>query len=224
MVTIGNGEIQYSVLVSSSVNGYEDSLIMIESMLNAWGYDVMMSMRGTLKVNPHLHNFANCLRAVEECDLFLGIIRPDCGTGRGVHDCITFDEFKRARELNKPCWFIIDSKIKHYRNLLKALELREYPVTEDIDLKDFMHSYYDRKVRSREKLPIVQDLYQAKDIHQFDPLCFEMENFVNHKGMARSEIVNNWMQYCDNISDVYRFLEKNLGNAGFIEDVINGNI
>ncbi len=219
-----NEEKPYSVMVSSSVNDYEDTLIVLEGMLNGWGYDVMMSMRGTLKVNPHLHNFDNCLKAVEECDLFLGIIRPDCGTGRQGEGCITFEEFKQARKLNKPCWFVIDSKIKHYRNLMKAMELREHPATSDDDLNDFMARYYDRKVRAREPLPKIQQLFAAKDIHKFDPLCFEMEDFVNHKGIPKSEIVNNWMQYCNDIDQIEKFLERNLGNKEFIEDILKGKI
>lgn len=214
----------YSVMVSSSVNDYEDTLITLEGMLNGWGYDVMMSMRGTLKVNPHLHNFDNCLKAVEECDLFLGIIRPDCGTGRQDEGCITFEEFKQARKLNKPCWFVIDSRIKHYRNLMKAMELREHPATNDDDLNDFMARYYDRKVRAREPLPRIQQLFATKDIHKFDPLCFEMEDFVNHKGIPKSEIVNNWMQYCNDINQIEKFLERNLGNKDFIEDILKGKI
>jgi hypothetical protein len=30
---------------------------------------------------PALSNLENCLKAVEDCDLFLGIIRTQCGTG-----------------------------------------------------------------------------------------------------------------------------------------------
>lgn len=58
---------------------------------------------GSMKVDPRLHNFDNCLKAVEECDLFFGVIRPDCGTGRDGSESITFQEFKHARECHKPC-------------------------------------------------------------------------------------------------------------------------
>lgn len=224
MIELENGNIQYTVMVSSSVNGFEDTLLTIEGILNGWGYDVMMSMLGTMKVNPHLHNFDNCMKAVEECDLFVGIIRPDCGTGKVEDGCVTFDEFKKARELKKPCWFIIDKRVKHYRDLLRALELMEHPSTTDADLNEFMPKYYDRKVRTREKLPIVQQLYKAKDIHKFDPLCFEMEDFVNHKGQPKEQITNNWMQYCSDINEIKKFLDKNLGNKEFIDDIIKGVI
>lgn len=219
-----DGEEKITVMVSSSVNGFEDQLNGIEAMLNSWGYEVWMSKSGTIKVNPHLHNFDNCLKAVEECDLFLGIIRLDCGTGREADGCVTFEEFKKARELNKPCWFIVDSRLKHYRDLMKVLELREYPLTHDEDLNDFMKGYYDRKVCNREKLPIVGKLYKSKDVHKFDPLCFEMEDFVNHKGEKKENIINNWMQYCDGLIDIQKYLSANFGNKKFIKDILKGII
>lgn len=220
----GKPDERIKVMVSSSVNGYEDQLESIEAMLKGWGYDVLMSMSGTIKVNPHLHNYENCLKAVEECNLFIGIIRPDCGSGREGNGCITFEEFKKARELNKPCWFIVDSRIKCYRDLMKSLELREHPQTGDEDLDSFIPLYYDRKIRNRERLPIVDKLYKSKDLHKFDPLCFKMEDFVNHKGEKRENITNNWMQYCEGLSEIYKFLESNLGNKDFVNDILKGVI
>lgn len=219
-----NGKLTYSVMISSSVNGYEDTLKTIEGMLNSMGYDVIMSMSGNIKVNPHLHNFDNCLNAVEECDLFLGIIRPDCGSGREGQGCITFEEFKRARELDKPCWFVIDSRIKHYKNLMKSLVLREHPNTHDEELNQYVATYYDRKVRNRERLPRVMQLYESTNLRMFDPLCFDMEDFVNHKGMPRENITNNWMQYCDGILDIQKYLEKNFGDKDFIDAIMKGEI
>ena len=54
---------------------------------------------GAIRVHPRLSNLENCLRAVEECDLFLGIIRPYMGTGNTGETNITFEEIKRAIEL-----------------------------------------------------------------------------------------------------------------------------
>ena len=65
-----NGE--YSIMVSSSVHGFETELDLIYSYLIQIGYKVIMSKAGTLEVNPRLGNFANCLNAVQHCDLFLG--------------------------------------------------------------------------------------------------------------------------------------------------------
>lgn len=210
----------YSVMISSSVNGYEDQLLRIEAEFKTLGYAVVMSMSGTMKVDPRLHNFDNCMKAVEECDLFFGIIRPDCGTGRVGQESVTFQEFKHARECHKPCWYVIDNRIKAYKNLLKNLVLREHPDTKDEELNQMITKYYDRQIRSRGKLPKVLDLFESKDLRQFDPLCFEMEDFVNHKGMAKEEIVNNWMQYCDHELDIARFIQTNFGAKNFIEVIL----
>lgn len=207
-------------MISSSVNGFEDQLLQIESVFTSLGYMVVMSMSGTMKVNPHLHNFDNCMKAVEGCDVFFGIIRPDCGTGRLDKECVTFQEFKYARELNKPCWYVIDNKIKTYKTLLKSLILREFPDTNDDDLNATITSYYDRQVRERKCLPRVLDIFESKDLRQFDPVCFKMEDFVNHKGMPKENITNNWMQYCNNLLEIARYIQTNFEDKDFIDSII----
>lgn len=207
-------------MISSSVNGFEDQLLQIESVFTSLGYMVVMSMSGTMKVNPHLHNFDNCMKAVEGCDVFFGIIRPDCGTGRLDEECVTFQEFKYARELNKPCWYVIDNKIKTYKTLLKSLILREFPDTNDDDLNATITSYYDRQVRERKCLPRVLDIFESKDLRQFDPVCFKMEDFVNHKGMPKENITNNWMQYCNNLLEIARYIQTNFEDKDFIDSII----
>lgn len=209
-----------SVMISSSVNGYEDQLLRIEAEFTNLDYAVVMSMSGTLRVDPRLNNFDNCLKAVEDCDLFFGIIRPDCGTGRVGNESITFQEFKHARKCHKPCWYVIDSQIKSYKKLLKTLVLREFPDTQDEDLNSAVSAYYDKQVRGRKQLPKVLDIFETKDFRQFDPLCFEMEDFVNQKGMPKETITNNWMQYCDHELDIANFIHTNFGNRVFIEDIL----
>jgi len=160
------------------------------------------------------------LKAVEDCDLFFGIIRPDCGTGRVGSESITFQEFKHARKCHKPCWYVIDSQIKSYKKLLKTLVLREFPDTRDEDLNFAISAYYDKQVRGRKQLPKVLDIFETKDFRQFDPLCFEMEDFVNQKGMPKETITNNWMQYCDHELDIANFIHTNFGDRVFIEDIL----
>jgi hypothetical protein len=68
-------------MVGSTVYGFENDLTTIVALLKRLGYDVLNSHVGTIKVVPTLSNLENCLKAVEECDLFLGIIRPYYGSG-----------------------------------------------------------------------------------------------------------------------------------------------
>lgn len=213
-------EKRYSVMISSSVNGFEDQLKRIEVEFKNLGYAVVLSMSGTMKVDPRLNNFDNCLKAVENCDLFFGVIRPDCGTGRMGEKSITFNEFMHARECHKPCWFVIDNKIKVYKELLKTLVLKEHPNMSDDEMNKAIAAYYDKKIRSREKLPKVLDVFGTKDLHKFDPLCFEMEDFVNHKGIPREEVVNNWMQYCNSELEIATFIHTNFSDISYIENIL----
>ena len=89
-------------MVSSAVYGFESEIEQICSILSNMGYRVLNSYIGTIKVHPGFSNLDNCLKAVEECDLFLGVIRPYCGTGNIDDKNITFEEMKKAVELNKP--------------------------------------------------------------------------------------------------------------------------
>ena len=83
-------------MVGSTVYGFEDQLSQIVAQLQLLEYDVLNSHNGSIKVNPKLSNLENCIKAVEECDLFLGIIRPFYGTGNIGDKNITFEEIKKA--------------------------------------------------------------------------------------------------------------------------------
>lgn len=90
------------IMLGSTVYGFEDQLSQIIAQLQLLNYDVLNSHNGSIKVNPHLSNLDNCLNAVKECDLFLGIIRPYYGTGNIGEKNITFEEIKLAIKLKKP--------------------------------------------------------------------------------------------------------------------------
>jgi hypothetical protein len=65
------------IMVGSTVYGFENELYQIVALLYSMGYEVLNSHVGTIKVNPNLSNLENCLNAVDECDIFLGIIRTN---------------------------------------------------------------------------------------------------------------------------------------------------
>lgn len=88
---------EVKIMVGSTVYGFEDQISQIVAQLNTLGYKVLNSHNGSIKVNPHLSNLENCLKAVETCDLFLGIIRHYYGTGNIGDKNITFEEIKKSR-------------------------------------------------------------------------------------------------------------------------------
>ena len=108
------------ILVSSAVHGYVDLLESIYALLETFGYEVMMSHKGTLPVDPSVSAMTSCIKAVEECDLFLGLILPRYGSGKeGPEELsITHREALKAIELNKPRWFLVHEHVDVARQLL----------------------------------------------------------------------------------------------------------
>ncbi len=74
------------ILVSSAVYGYEDLLESIYALLGTFGYEVIMSHKGTIPIDPDDSAMTNCLKAVDDCELFLGLILPRYGSGKETTD------------------------------------------------------------------------------------------------------------------------------------------
>lgn len=165
------------ILVASTVYHYEELLDRIYVLLTQFGYEVWMSHKGTPPVSSKLSNLENCRMAVEKCDLFLGIITPDYGTGiidEGLS--ITHHEFKRAIELKKPRWILAHDHVFFTHTFLKELgykgkegrkilnrpetekpilDLRTLQIFEDATIADL--DYLDRKGNWVQKYNTVAD-------------------------------------------------------------------
>ena len=91
------------VFVSSTVYDFEPQLDVVYGLLDGFGYDVMMSHKGTVPLDSKLSNVENCLKGVEDCDVFLGFIRPLVGSGILDHaqPSITEQEFEVAYRTKK---------------------------------------------------------------------------------------------------------------------------
>jgi hypothetical protein len=109
------------VMISSSVYGAQSLLRQIYATLLGFGYDVICSPIGTLPVDPNQSNLENCLRAVEECDIFVGFIRPIYGSGRDSKKdkSISHLELERAITLNRPRWMLARSSVVKMRSLVR---------------------------------------------------------------------------------------------------------
>jgi len=106
-------------MISSSVYGAQSLLRQVT--LVQLGYDVICSPVGSLAVNPRKSNLDNCLRAVDECDIFVGFIRPIYGSGRDSKDSksITHLELERAIARDCPRWMLAQSSVVKMRSLLR---------------------------------------------------------------------------------------------------------
>src|SRR5690606_13895380 len=110
------------IMVGSTVYGFQDHLSAICSPLDTYGYEVINSFRGSMRVDPTRSNIDHCLDAVRECDVCLGIIRPYDGSGN-IDDTtnITFEEIKLAMKLKKPYWFLVHRDVTFARQLFRSV-------------------------------------------------------------------------------------------------------
>lgn len=120
-----NARTKPTILVSSTVYGIEELLDRVYVLLTAYGYEVWMAHKGTVPVRSNRTAFENCLAAVKQCDLFLGIITPHYGSGQDqqqpAEPSITHQEVRLAIQLKKPRWLLAHDHVVFAWSLLKNL-------------------------------------------------------------------------------------------------------
>lgn len=192
------------VLVASTVYHYEELLERIYGLLTTLDYEVWMSHKGTPPVSSELSNLENCQMAVEKCDLFLGIITPEYGTG--IIDgglSITHHEFKKAIELKKPRWILAHDHVFFTHTLLKEsrfngkearkkiiqqykpiLDLRTLDLFDDASLTDL--EYRDRKGHWVQKYNTIADamLFATAQFSRYQ----EAEEFIREHFSDKSAV------------------------------------
>lgn len=168
------------VMVSSSVYGQEELLERIYSLLTALGYEVWMSHKGTIPTNSDESSLESCLKAVENCDMFLGLITTNYGTTKDGEISATHSEFKRAIELNKRRWFLIHDRVVFARQILRQLGYKDKEARHKLDLKILA--------------PYISDLR-----------IFDMYEDALDKHEKEGRITVHWVQEYDRDSDALLF-------------------
>jgi len=179
------------VMVASTIFGYEDQLEQICATLQGYKYEVWNSHIKTIPVHPGLSNTENCLRAVETCDIFFGIIRTRYGAVPGGEISITHQEMLRAIELKRPRWFIAHRDIAIARQLLKQYMLldnnevnpdftyRRTDVMDDIRLIKLYNDTILNDVAPAERLGHwVDEFFRVGDILRVIQTQFEDKNRI----------------------------------------------
>lgn len=192
-----------TLFVSSTVYDNEKLLNQLYPILNTWGYEVWMSHKGTVPINPGETAFQSCLRGVEQCDLFLGIITPSYGSGLDKdtgEPSIFHQEIRRAIKLDKPRWLLAHDHVVFARRLLIDLEYDTTDKRKTLQLKKGAKSITDLRII---------DMY---------------EDAIRHDEPELSKRTGNWVHefYSDN--DVLLFVEKQLSRFDEIERFINEDI
>lgn len=130
------------VFVASTVYNFEYQLKQINELLDNYGYDVFMSHKGTVLLDSLQSNLKNCIDGVEECDVFVGFIRPDYGSGvldKGDKS-ITHYEFETAFALNIPRFVLADYRVEFTRALFKDSFVIEDMTSKKVNLQNGKHS------------------------------------------------------------------------------------
>lgn len=188
---MGKKKNNVKIMVGSTVYGFEDQLSSIVGQLTTMGFDVLNSHHGSIKVNPSLSNLDNCLNAVKECDLFLGIIRPYCGTGNIGEKNITFEEIKEAIRLKKPYWFLVHRDVVYTRLLLKKMKLKS------------------------------GDEIVFTDNRLFDKLSIEMYEYVIKNHLPVTLRNGNWAQEFYRLDEMMTYIIAQFSSNDFINEVMN---
>lgn len=121
------------VMISSSVYGANSLLRQVYATLLSFdgAYEVICSPAGTVSVNPKGSNLKSCLAAVEDCQIYIGFIRPIYGSGRDYgmtsdgmrtsSKSVTHLELEKAIELDRPRWILAHSSVVKMRSLVRQV-------------------------------------------------------------------------------------------------------
>lgn len=193
------------IMVSSTVDGIEDLLEQIFAILST-SFTVWMSYKGTVPVDSKKSNFENCLDAVQQCDMFLGILTTSYGSGKdGDQPSITHQEVREALKRDIPRWFLAHRDVEFAYDLVRNLGHR---IPDSIpDLNERM-----KKLRKSGRHPVI-DNYRV----------LEMYAEVIQAKKALSERRGNWAQPFATAADGRVFVVAQfLRYSRAIEDVEKG--
>ncbi|UYZ65337.1 DUF4062 domain-containing protein [Hymenobacter weizhouensis] len=196
-----------NVMVSSSVYGNQNLLDRIYATLSV-NYNVWMSHEGTVFVNSKVGNFANCIAAVEECDVFLGIITGNYGSGieKKGEPSITHMEMRRALELEKQRCCLVHESVVLARQLLSPYRLdpEAGPFRKDADGNLHLIEW-PRGNR------VISDL-QVLDLYE------EMMRL----DLPIAERTGNWVQTYRTDEDALRYIATQFGDVNRMRRAITG--
>jgi hypothetical protein len=194
------------ILVSSTVYGIEELLDRIYTVLTTFGYEVWMSHKGTLPVRSDRTAFENCLAAVDSCDLFLGLITPDYGSGRdGKEISITHQELQRAIASRKPRWLLAHQHVVFARRFLRDLGYSTPDERAKLTLAKGAKSLADLRLI---------DMYEDAILNT-RPLPERHGNWVQEFGSDEEALLFASAQF-SRVQEVERFLKENLSDPASV--------
>jgi len=198
------------LMLASTVYGFEDQLSKIIADLENQNFQILNSFYGSIKVNPNLSNLDNCIQAVSETEWFVGIVRPYYGTGnirdKDVQNSedknITFEEIKKAIELDLPRWFYVHSDVQFGSKILKY-----------VTIKTTFEEKKSGKIINKNEL--------QKNPY-LDPQTILLYNYVIKDYESNVALRNgNWAQEFFSMSEAIRYIHTQFSDTGFITELLN---
>lgn len=192
------------VFVASTVYNFEYVLRQVYELLDSYGYDVCMSHMGTILLDSSKSNLNNCINAVNECDVFVGFIRPDYGSGvleKGGKS-ITHFEFETAYQREIPRFVLADYRVVFTRSLFRDSFVVEDSTAKRIDFDQI--SFENNKV--------------------MDTRCIRMYNeAIKDKEKPASKRTGNWVQEYISYDDIKMHLESQFKYPERIKKLIDNS-
>jgi len=192
------------VFVASTIYNFEYVLRQVYELLDSYGYDVCMSHMGTILLDSSKSNLDNCINAVNECDVFVGFIRPDYGSGvleKGGKS-ITHFEFETAYQREIPRFVLADYRVVFTRSLFRDSFVVEDSTAKRIDFDQI--SFENNKV--------------------MDTRCIRMYNeAIKDKEKQASKRTGNWVQEYISYDDIKMHLESQFKYPERIKKLIDNS-
>ncbi len=190
------------IFVASTVYNFEYQLKQIYELLDSFGYDVLMSHKGTILLDSTQSNLKNCTDGVEECDIFIGFIRPNYGSGvleKGGKS-ITHHEFETAISRNIPRFILADYRVEFTRALFK-----DSFIIEDMTSK---------------RIEFDKISFEGNGV--MDTRCITMYNeAIKDKERPASKRTGNWVQSYISYDDIKMHLENQFKYPERIQKLID---
>lgn len=209
------------LMVSSTVYGIEDMLDQMYAFLHAAGFEVWMSHAGTVTIYPHLTALANCLQAVEDCDLFLAVITPRYGSGVLPGELgITHQELLKAIQLEKPRWILAHDHVVFARTLFDKLGCRGAK-ERDAMLAKIGFDDEEKRSKLRKKHEQVMDdfrvidMYDAAARHDIRVYQDRQGNWVQKFRTSREGLLFATAQF-GRYREIESFLKEHLASAATV--------
>ncbi len=192
------------VFIASTVYNFEYQLSKIYELIDELGYDVYMSHKGSIFLDSKISNLKNCTNGVEECDVFVGFIRPDYGSGilKKGDKSITHYEFETAYKKEISRFVLADYRVPFTRELMKGNYIVNDKTEANINFEDI--SFQDNKV--------------------MDTRCVVMYNeAIKDKERPVSQRTGNWVQSYINLEDIILHLDTQFKYPERIKKLINSS-